>query len=104
MPLPSRLGQRRVVMKDHPGAANANLITIVESRGTVRDEPRALHVNAIRGLEIFDNEGGSASQDTRVVATDTGVGQAEKTLRMPSEHRDVGKQILFPTVESLEHV
>ena len=54
--------------------------------------------------KIFDDEGHAASYNTRVLAADTSVGQAEKTLRMPSEHRGVGKRYLLPTVESLKHV
>ena len=96
--------QRRVVTKDHAGRANPNLIAIVERSGAIRDKSRALHEDTMRGLEIFDDEGGPALEDTRVVATDTEVGQTEKTRRMPSEHRGVGQRYLRSTVESLNHV
>jgi hypothetical protein len=67
-------------------------------------KPRALHDDAIGGLQILDDEGHATSHDTRVLAADTGVGQAEKTLWMPSEHRGIRQQYLLPTVESLKHV
>ena len=75
MPLPE--GRRRVGTKDHASGANPNLIAIMEIGG-VRDETLTLDNDPIRGLEIFDDEGGSASQDTRVVATDMRLGQTEK--------------------------
>ena len=69
----------------------------------MRDETLSLHDDTIRGLQIFDDECRPASQDTRVVATDMRLGQTEKTRRMTSEHRFVGKRHLLPAVESLEH-
>jgi hypothetical protein len=75
----------------------------VEGIGDVRDEPLALDEDTMRGMEIFNDEGGVTSQDTRMLATDTCLGQTEPTLPMTSKQRFVGKRPLCPTVESLEY-
>jgi hypothetical protein len=75
----------------------------VEGIGDARDETLALDEDTIGGLEIFNDEGGPTSQDTRVLATDTCLGQTEQILPMTSKQRFVGKWHLRPTVESLEH-
>jgi hypothetical protein len=91
-------------MKDHTRAANPNLIAIVEGGWEVWDKPCALYDDAIRGLQVFDDKAHATSPDTRVLAADTGIGQTEKTLWMPSEHRGIRQRYLLPTVESLKHV
>ena len=96
-------GWQWVDTKDHAGGANPNLIAIVEGIGDARDETLALDEDTIGGLEIFNDESGPASQDTRVLATDTSLGQTEQILPMTSNQCFVGKRHLRPTVESLEH-
>src|SRR5262249_5949259 len=96
-------GRRCVDTKDHAGGADPNLIAIMEGIGDERDEPLALDENTMRGLEIFNDEGGFTSQDTRVLATDPCLRQTEPTLPMASKQRFVGKRPLHPTVESLEY-
>jgi hypothetical protein len=96
-------GRWCVDTKDHAGGANPNLIAIVEGIGDMRDEPLALDEDTMRGLEIFNDKGGFTSQDTRVLATDTCLGQTEPTLSMTSKQRFVGERPLRPTVESLEY-
>jgi hypothetical protein len=96
-------GRRWGDTKDHAGGANPNLIAIVEGIGDARDETLALHEDTIGGLEIFNDEGGPTSQDTRVLATDTCLGQTEQILPIASKQRFVGKRHLRPTVESIEH-
>src|SRR5262245_22260026 len=95
--------RRWVDTTDHAGGANPNLSAIVEGIGDARDEPLALDEDTVRGLEIFNDEGGFTSQDTRVLATDTCLGQAEPTLSMTSKQRFVGERPLRPTVVSLEY-
>jgi hypothetical protein len=75
----------------------------VEGIGDARDETLALHEDAIGGLEIFNDEGGPTSQDTRVLTADTCLGQTEQILPITSKQRFVGKRHLRPAVESLEH-
>ena len=96
-------GRRWVDTKDHASGANPNLIALVEGIGDVRDEPLALDEDTMRGLEIFNDKGGFTSQDTRVLATDTCLGQTEPTLPMTSKQCFVGKRPPHPTVESLEY-
>jgi len=96
-------GWRLVNTKDHAGGANPNLIAIVEGIGDVRNEPLALDEDTMRGLEIFNDESGPTSQDTRVLATDTCLGQTEPTLPMTSKQRFVRKRHLRPTAVSIEH-
>ena len=96
-------GRRWADPKDHAGGADPNLIAIVEGIGDARDEPLALDEDTMRGLEIFNDEGGFMPQDTRVLATDTCLGQTEPTLPMTSQQCFVGKRPPHPTVKSLEY-
>ena len=96
-------GRREVDMKDHAGGANPNLIAIVEGIGNAGNETLALDEDTIGGLEIFNDKGGLTPQDTRVLATDTCLGQTEPTLSVTSKQRFVGKRSPRPTVESLEY-